>query len=362
MTKKLGKVVIAMSGGVDSSVAAALLKKQGYEVVGVMLQLWSEAGKESENKCCTLDSQSLAQQVASILEIPFHAINAKQIFRDTVVEYFLQGYIQGITPNPCIFCNKQMRWGYMLDLALDIGAEKIATGHYAKTSLGPNGTIQLLKAKDKEKDQSYFLYTLSQKELSRTIFPLADYTKEEVRLLAQKFGLPVAERQESQDLCFLGKSTTKDFLIRNAPEAIKPGLILNTSGKVLGEHDGLAFYTIGQRKGIGIAAPQPFYVVEKRIKDNTLIVGTIDELGKDELTASEVNWISGSPPPQTFRGQTKIRYKAREALSTITPQPNKRALVKFQKPLRDITPGQAAVFYVDEICLGGGIIQAQATK
>lgn len=353
------KVVVAMSGGVDSSVAAALLKEQGYEVIGMMMRLWSEPGSEAENRCCTIDSMNLARRVAAQLDIPFYAIDAKDVFRSTVVEYFIDGYSQGITPNPCLVCNRRIRWDFLLKRALTLGAEFMATGHYArvsKPSAANDPKLQLRKAVDQNKDQSYVLHVLNQQQLSHAMFPLGEYTKPEVRALARKFDLPVAERTDSQDLCFLGSGSYQAFLERNLPAIINPGPIMNKSGQQMGEHRGLAFYTIGQRRGLGIASPYPLYVIEKDTQRNRLIVGALEELGQDELTAGDFHWISGSPPPEPIRAQIKIRYKSHLVPGLITALQDKQVHIQFDEALRDITPGQAAVIYDGDICLGGGII------
>ncbi len=361
-------VVIAMSGGVDSSVAAALLKEQGYNVIGMMLRLWSEPGRESENRCCTVDSMSLARRIAAQLDIPFYALDAKNVFRETVVQHFIEGYQAGVTPNPCLVCNRKIRWGFLLEQALALGADFMATGHYArvktadgrpKTAVSGRRSIELLKALDDRKDQSYVLHVLTQEQLRHARFPLGAYTKDEVRRMAGEFGLPVASRADSQDLCFLGDSSYGEFLQRNAPQVVNPGPILNTRGEVIGQHRGLAFYTIGQRRGLGIAAAHPLYVQEKDLARNALIVAPLEELGRSELTASEVNWIAGAPPEAPLRAEVKIRYKARPSWGLVTPLPGGRAHVRFEEPLRDITPGQAAVFYDGEVCLGGGIIEGE---
>ncbi|PJH75286.1 MAG: tRNA 2-thiouridine(34) synthase MnmA, partial [Anaerolineae bacterium CG_4_9_14_0_8_um_filter_58_9] len=272
------KVVVAMSGGVDSSVAAALLEQQGYEVIGMMLRLWSEAGREDSNRCCTPDAMTQARRVAALLDIPFYVVDAKEIFRSTVVQYFLDGYAQGVTPNPCLICNRAIRWDFMLDHALALGAEFLATGHYARKMKDESGKMKLLRAVDASKDQSYVLHGLTQEKLAKTLFPIGDYPKSEVRRLAESFGLPTATRADSQDLCFLAGEDYREFLRRNAPGICKPGPIVSRDGQVLGEHQGLAYYTIGQRKGLGIASSQPLYVLAKELATNSLIVGREAEL------------------------------------------------------------------------------------
>ncbi len=356
--KKLTRVIVAMSGGVDSSVTAAILHNQGYEVIGMMLRLWNEPGTESQNRCCTSDSMALARRVAARLNIPFYVIDAKQIFYDNVVSYFKQGYLQGNTPNPCLVCNQRIRWGFLLQHALALGAEAMATGHYVRLRRDDSGEVQILRAIDDRKDQSYVLHVLNQEQLKHALFPLGEYTKSQVREMAHDFGLPVASRPDSQDLCFLGNGDYRSFLIRNQPEVQKPGPILNVAGRRLGLHQGLAFYTIGQRKGLGIASPVPLYVVEKDPSNNTLIVGPKETLGKDSFRATNVNWVSGTPPEGPFRAEVKIRYKAAYAWGTVTPLGDDKVKTQLDEPLRDITNGQAAVFYDGEICLGGGIIEA----
>jgi len=352
-----GHVVIAMSGGVDSSVAAALLVQQGYQVTGMMLRLWNEPGSETDNRCCTPDAMAMARRVAARLNIPFYAVDAREIFRQTVVEAFINGYTQTITPNPCLICNQHIRWGFLLKHALAMGVDFMATGHYARSRQDENGNWQLLRAVDENKDQSYVLHVLQQDQLAHTLFPLGDYTKPQVRQLARQFNLPVAERPESQDLCFLGNHDYRQFLTRHSAGVQNPGPIFNQSGEKIGEHLGLAFYTIGQRKGICIASPSPLYVLEKDASRNALIVGALEELGQSELATHQVNWISGEVPEQPFKASIKIRYKAQEITGMVTPLKDQKVHVKFNIKLRDITPGQAVVFYDDQVCLGGGIIQ-----
>jgi len=352
------RVVVAMSGGVDSSVAAALLKQAGMDVIGVMLRLWSEPGKEGTNRCCTPDAMAQARRVAAILGIPFYAIDAQIEFHEQVVQYLMDGYAQGITPNPCLNCNRQIRWTFLLQHARAFGADFLATGHYARVDRDSRGLFELKKAVDPSKDQSYILHILDQGRLAQALFPLGGYLKTDVRQLARQFDLPVADRAESQDLCFLGDGDYRSFLQRNAPQVNKPGPILDREGRQIGQHDGQAFYTIGQRKGLGISAPIPIYVLEKDLNRNALIVGDSTALGKKALIASQVSWISGEQPDGAFRGQVKIRYKAPEAPATITPLPGNQIKIEFDEILRDITPGQAAVIYNGDVCLGGGIIQS----
>src|SRR5215208_3399940 len=290
------KVVVAMSGGVDSSVAAALLKEQGYDVIGMMLRLWSEPGKEDSNRCCTPDSMGQARRVAAKLDIPFYVIDAKDVFQQTVVQYFLDGYARGETPNPCLICNRQIRWTFLLEHALALDADFMATGHYVRRMKADDGRIKLLRAVDRSKDQAYVLHVLNQEKLAKALFPIGDYPKTEIREIAEKYGLPTASRKDSQDLCFLAGEDYRNFLQRNAAEILQPGEILTRDGKSVGGHNGLANYTIGQRKGLGLASSVPLYVLGKHSDTNTLIVGTQEELGSQQLTARDVNWLSGDMP------------------------------------------------------------------
>lgn len=350
------KVIIALSGGVDSSVAAALLKEQGYDVTGIMLRLWNEPGKDMENRCCTPDAITIARKVASRLDIPFYTLDAKEIFLNTVVKSFISGYAQNTTPNPCLICNQRIRWDFLLRQVLSMGAHYLATGHYARLRHAGNGKIQLLQGIDLAKDQSYVLYGLSQFQLSHSLFPIGLMQKPEVRELARKLNLPAADRSDSQDLCFLGNSDYRDFLRRYFPPIDKPGPIISQHGEHLGTHQGLAFYTIGQRKGLNISSPYPMYVLEKDSSQNTITVGRVDQLGKRALSISNANWISGTVPELPFRAEVKIRYKARSEWAIISQAAEDKISIYFDNNLRDITPGQAAVIYHGDICLGGGII------
>lgn len=349
------KVVVAMSGGVDSSVAAALLKEQGYDVIGMMLRLWSEPGKEDSNRCCTPDSMGQARRVAAKLDIPFYVVDAKDVFHNTVVQYFLEGYARGETPNPCLVCNRQIRWTFLLDHALALDADYMATGHYVRLR-NSEGGVQLLRAVDRNKDQSYVLHVLTQEKLKHALFPVGDYPKPEIRAIAEKYGLPTASRKDSQDLCFLAGEDYRNFLQRNAAGMLVPGQIVTRDGQSLGEHNGLANYTIGQRKGLGVASAVPLYVLGKNAVTNTLVVGTQEELGTDGLTARDVNWVSGEAPTGAVRAEVKIRYTAKEAWAWVTPRNGSEVQVQFDVPQRDITSGQAAVFFQGDVVIGGGII------
>ena len=353
----MAKVVIAMSGGVDSSVAAALLKQQGYEVTGMMLRLWSEPGKQDSNRCCTPDSMAQARRVAAILDIPFYVIDAKDIFHKTVVSYFLDGYASGQTPNPCLACNRYIRWEFLLNHALAMGADFLSTGHYVRKQITLEGRQLLLKGIDPSKDQSYVLHVLTQEKLSKALFPIGEYTKPEIRSIAESLGLPVAKRPDSQDLCFLAGDDYRSFLQRQRPEILSSGDIVDISGRVLGQHSGLPNYTIGQRKGLGITSTFPLYVLEKDARLNRLVVGLVQELGQHELLAVNVNWTSGLIPDDTLRVFVKTRYTATPALADITPiKETSQVTVKFINPQRDLTAGQAAVFYDGDTVLGGGLI------
>jgi tRNA-specific 2-thiouridylase len=350
-------VAVAMSGGVDSSVAAALLVEQGYQVIGMMLRLWNEPDTERVNRCCTPDSMALARRVASILSIPFYVLDARQIFFDSVVNSFINGYLLNQTPNPCIICNQTVRWDFLLNHALATGANYLATGHYARIIKKSDHTFQLSRAIDHSKDQSYVLHGLTQFQLKHALFPLGEFTKHEIRQMAYAYNLPVANRPDSQDLCFIGADGDyRRFLTRYAPQSQNPGLIMDRKGNVLGNHDGLAYFTIGQRKGLRIASPVPIYVLAKDTFRNVLIVGTREESGRDHLVADHVHWIDGHAPLSQFNASVKIRYTAHDVSGLVTSINDNSFRIEFDNLVPDITPGQAAVIYNGDICLGGGII------
>ncbi len=354
--RKKGTVVVAMSGGVDSSVSAALLVSQGYTVIGMMLTLWSEKGQESANRCCTPDSQRLAKAVAAQLNIPFYTIDAKQDFYNAVVTPFMQDYLSGFTPNPCLRCNRMIRWGVLFENARQIGADYFATGHYAILRRNRANQVRLFRARDESKDQSYVLHVLQQTELEKTLFPVGNYLKSEVRQLAIDLRLPIALRRDSQDLCFLGGSDYRDFLKRNTPQSIQPGKILDKNGNLLGEHQGLPFYTIGQRKNLGINSTKPLYVIQKDRKTNSIIIGDKEDTLKREFVVKGLNWINDPPQKTRMRVGIKVRYRAPILNGIIEIFDDDRVAVTLDDPYYDITPGQAAVFYVKDRCLGGGLI------
>lgn len=354
------QVVVAMSGGVDSSVAASLLVEQGYQCIGVMMRLWAEmgAGEGSTNKCCSLESVHDARRVADELGIPFYLINVEQPFKRRVVDFFIDGYIQGVTPNPCLECNRHIRFDYLLNYARRMGADYLATGHYARLRRGDDGRVHLLKGVDQGKDQSYVLSVLGQAELNDVLFPVGDLPKTEVRRVAAARGLPVASKHDSMDLCFVFDDDYRRFLQDWATEAMRPGPIRDRHGRLYGQHAGLPGYTIGQRKGLGISgAAEPLFVMELDNANNTLVVGTAAELGRSEMVVEGVNWTLDAAPPDGAQLACKIRYKAEPIACTVHHGAAEDSItVSLGRPLRDITPGQGAVFYDGDHCLGGGII------
>ena len=362
------QVLVALSGGVDSAVAAALLVEQGHTVIGAMLRLWVEpgpgdicaTGDACVNRCCTPEAVDRARRVADLLDVPFYLLNAESPFEARVVDYFVAEYAAGRTPNPCVICNRFIRFGMLLERALAVGATSIATGHYARVRrVGTR--YQLLRGLDAHKDQSYFLHALTQAQLAHVLFPVGELTKTEVRAIARRRGLPVAEQPESQDLCFLADGDYRRFLAHRNPHLFRPGDIRDTSGCVLGQHQGLPAYTIGQRKGLGLTAPEPLYVLAIDPAQNVLVVGTAQELGQDECLVEKMHYVDERPPggrspTAVFRATAQIRYRARASEVTVTPLPHEAAQVRFDSPQRDITPGQFLVLYDDDVVLGGGAI------
>lgn len=348
-----------MSGGVDSSVAAALLVEQGYEVIGMMMRLWSEesVGGRVYNRCCTPDQMADARRIADRLKIPFYVLDTREVFKKAIVDFFIDQHRQGVTPNPCIECNRRIRFDWLQKNALALDAQYLATGHYARVHQAQDGSYQLLRAMDESKDQSYVLSVMGQHELAHALFPVGEFTKPDVRHLAEKFGLPTASKHDSQDLCFLGDGDYRRFLREHIPDVMIAGPIVRKDGSVVGEHVGLANYTIGQRKGLGVQTSEPLYVIGMNPYRNALIVGTQNELGFSSLTANRVNWVSGQVPTVAFHAEVKIRYRARSVPAMIEPDGEDRFRVAFDTPVRDVTPGQGAVIYDGDVCLGGGIIE-----
>jgi tRNA-specific 2-thiouridylase len=361
------RIVVAMSGGVDSSVAAALLVRAGYQVDGVMLRLWSDPHScvidTADNRCCTREQVADAEAVASILGIPFRLMDAAQLFRETVVGDFIKTYGAGETPNPCIVCNRQVRFGFLLDWAIASGARALASGHYVRIGR-ENNEYTLLRGVDETKDQSYVLHMLDQGQLARLVFPVGDYTKGDIRRLAKSFSLPVASKAESQDLCFLPDGDYRRFLHDYAPGSMSRGPIVDLSGRKLGEHEGLPAYTIGQRRGLGISAKEPLYVVGMRAAEGVLIVGPREALERYEIRVRDVRWVSDRIPRvgERMRVEARIRYRSRAVPATVILGDAGWARVRFDAPVRGISPGQAAVFYRGQLCLGGGTIVVEGVR
>lgn len=348
------QVVVGLSGGVDSSAAAAILHDRGYQVVG--LTLWLMKGK---GQCCSegmVDAAAICEQ----LGVPHHIVDSREVFEANIINYLVEGYSAGVTPLPCSACNKSVKFGPMVKYAREqLGIDKIATGHYAQITYDDKlGRYQLRRAVDRNKDQSYFLYDLTQDLLAASIFPLGEYIKTETRQLAAKFGLKTADKPESQDLCLVeSHGSMQSFLDKYI--APKKGDIVDQQGRVLGQHDGVHHYTIGQRKGLGIAAPEALYVVGLDAATNRVIVGDRNCADKSECTAAQVNWVSIAEPTAPIRAQVQIRYRSVAVGVTVIPLANTRVKLVFDEPQFSITPGQAAVWYDGDVVLGGGIIERQ---
>ncbi|MEW5762401.1 MAG: tRNA 2-thiouridine(34) synthase MnmA [Bacillota bacterium] len=349
------RVAVAMSGGVDSSVAAALLKGAGHEVIGITMEIWPP-GRENGG-CCGLAAVQDARRVAFRLGIPHYVVNLREVFARQVIDNFCAEYARGRTPNPCIRCNRYVKFDALLERARALEAAFLATGHYARIARDrATGRFLLKKGVDQGKDQSYFLYSLTQAQLSRILFPLGELTKERVRAVARDLGLPVAEKAESQEVCFIPDNDYHRFLRRHCPGDFREGPILDERGRVLGRHRGLAFYTVGQRRGLGIAAGEPLYVVALDPVRNAVVVGPERALYREALVAGELNWIAFDALQAPLQVQARIRYRHREAPATVAPRDEGRVLVRFFTPQRAITPGQAAVFYDGDLVVGGGTI------
>jgi tRNA-specific 2-thiouridylase len=354
------RVVVALSGGVDSSVAAALLHRQGYEVIGITLKLWTPspwAEGEKFGGCCSPADIADAQNVCRQLGIPHYTFNLEEKFKEKVVDNFVSEYIDGRTPNPCVRCNAFIKFDVLLKYAVALEADALATGHYARI-FKEGDTFKLAKAVDPSKDQSYFLYMLTQAQLSKLLFPLGGYDKTQVRAIAGEMGLCVAGKADSMDVCFLEGRSYRDFLNERAPEdAFRKGPIRTRDGQTLGEHQGLPFYTIGQRGNLGVSAGHRLYVIEKESSTNTLVVGTEDENSAPACALESVSWCDEPAPEEPVRATVKIRYRSGGAEATIVPGPEPK--IVFDRPQASVTPGQSAVFYDGDVVLGGGVIAAR---
>ncbi len=392
----MARIVVAMSGGVDSSVAAALLKEQGHEVIGIMLRLWSESGviededdgveRVVQNKCCSLESVDDARRVARMLDMPFYLVNVEQEFKEQIVDSFYEDYVAGRTPNPCLNCNRHIRFTVLLKRALALNADYLATGHYVRVDDDPlTGKRRLRRGVDPEKDQSYVLHVLNQFQLAHACFPLGIYTKPQVRAMAAERGMTVATKAESQEICFVAKNDYRGFIDRYAASREmemalpvgatgtsgtssagalisipRPGPIYDQQGNTLGRHRGLAYYTIGQRKGLGLTSLEPLHVLKIDAQHNALVVGAASALEQSEFFVGTMHYLSGETPGSPFEALVRVRYKAPEQPALVTPLAGNRVQVTLVHPQRAITPGQAAVFYGgkdgDEV-LCGGIIE-----
>jgi tRNA-specific 2-thiouridylase len=362
MQEKRTRVVVGMSGGVDSSATAALLLEQGYDVVGITLKLWpQDCVSRAEDKCCGPQAVMDARAVCHKLGIPYYLIDESAEFQSKVIQYFAQEYRAGRTPNPCVMCNQDLKFGRLLERADQLGARYIATGHFARLEPDPGGERTLLKrGRDLRKDQSYFLFSLRQDQLSRTLFPLGERTKSDTREVARSCHLKTADKEESMEICFVPDNDYGHFLRQAGLVQPHLGEIVDLGGRVLGHHDGIEFYTIGQRRGLRVSSPAPLYVIALEPGTNRVVVGDDAALSQAEFCVERCNWIAFEKPPETLEATVKIRHNHPGAAASVQVLPGGKALVRAHHAQRAVTPGQAAVFYQDDLVLGGGWIAGTA--
>lgn len=356
-----GKIAVAMSGGVDSSLAAALLKKAGHDIIGITFKMWpkEECGSSVGRACCNLEAVTRARAVCEDLDIPYYVFDFSKEFKEKVIDYFCGEYLRGLTPNPCIVCNEKIKFEVLLEKARSLGASHIATGHYAKNSLDKkSGRYLLREGSDKAKDQSYFLCRLTQAQLKHALFPLGEMTKVRARSLAKKYKLKTYKTVSSQDICFIRDLDYAAYIKEKTGAEMKPGEIVDKDGNVLGRHKGIIFYTIGQRRGLGIAHKEPLYVTSIDAENNRIVVGAKNDLLKKSLIADRINWIAIDGIDGPLRVMAKIRYNTKKAAATVTKVDAGQVRVEFDSPQEAPTPGQAVVFYDRDVVLGGGWIKS----